>query len=116
MPYLKLCLHCGKEWSARTDEPRRCGVCKTPNWHKPKRIPKPRLPAAPVGKPLKYPQLGELLPGSRVLLAWAELPDGRPDFKTNATFSRSAFSLAKRRGWKIRTEAKPEGLWVIRIE
>ncbi len=30
------CKHCKNYWTPE-DEPRRCGICKTPNWDKPKR-------------------------------------------------------------------------------
>lgn len=117
MPHIKFCQRCNSEWVARTDNPRRCGRagCKALYWDKPRRIPKVYPLAGPVGKPLKHPQLGDLLPGGRAIIRWAELPGGKPDFKTNATYSRSAFALAKRRGWTIRIEPSSHGLWVIRM-
>lgn len=110
------CMRCDKDWTSRKPEPpRRCGVCGALYWDRPKRIPKHYGEPGKVGAPLKFPELATLIPGGRVLLKWRLTEKGEPDFKTNATLSRSAFRKASREGWKVRIEPKPEGLWVIRM-
>lgn len=110
------CERCGHEWYQRTPQmPRRCAGCKCLYWNRAARIPKTHAEPGKVGAPLKFPELATLIPGGRVLLKWRLTEKGEPDFKTNATLSRSAFRKASREGWKVRIEPKPEGLWVIRM-